>query len=249
LPAAAFTGRERELAQLDRALRDSELVVLAQAITGAGRVGKTQLAARYVHEHMDSYDVVAWIAAEDGGIADLSELAIDLEIDVAGCRRRSAPARTLGWLSVCEERWLLVLDNVAAADDLEGCCPSAGNGRVVITTRARAMAQYATALPVEVFETTTAVAYLVKRAQRPHDDRAAKRLATALGCLPLALAHAGAYCAAGTTFDAYLELLDELPATELFDTHPERSYTQTVASTWRVSIAAARRRPRWQRAC
>jgi hypothetical protein len=55
------------------------------------------------------------------------------------------------------------------------------------------------------------------------------------------LSHAGAYCAAGTSFDEYLQLLGALPAAELFDDHPEVSYTQTVASTWQVSIQAAER--------
>ena len=57
--------------------------------------------------------------------------------------------------------------------------------------------------------------------------------------LPLALSHAAAYCATGTSFDDYLELLDALPAQELFDTSPEVFYTQTVASTWKASIQAA----------
>jgi hypothetical protein len=61
----------------------------------------------------------------------------------------------------------------------------------------------------------------------------------ALGYLPLALSHAAAYCASGTSFDEYLELLDELPAQALFDRNPEVSYIQTVASTWKASIQAA----------
>jgi hypothetical protein len=56
---------------------------VTQAITGLGGVGKSQLAARYVREHVDEYDVVAWIGAEDGEIADLSELAVELGLPVA----------------------------------------------------------------------------------------------------------------------------------------------------------------------
>jgi hypothetical protein len=66
-------------------------------------------------------------------------------------------------------------------------------------------------------------------------------LARALSFLPLALSHAGAYCAAGTSFGEYLQLLEALPAAELFDDHPEVFYAQTVASTWQVSIQAAER--------
>ncbi|MBA2766217.1 MAG: hypothetical protein H0U33_04520 [Solirubrobacterales bacterium] len=60
-----------------------------------------------------------------------------------------------------------------------------------------------------------------------------------MGGLPLALAHAGAYCAEGTPFAAYHQLLTDLPAPELFGTNPEVFYEQTVASTWKPSIAAA----------
>lgn len=73
LAAAHFAGRDAELDAIDQALGVAERAVVTQAITGLGGVGKSQLAARYVHEHADDYDVVAWIRAEDGGIADLSE--------------------------------------------------------------------------------------------------------------------------------------------------------------------------------
>jgi hypothetical protein len=121
------------------------------------------------------------------------------------------------------------------------CSPSSGNGRVIVTTRHRAMAQFGPALALDVFDQPTAVEYLLARARRCEDRDGALRLARALGFLPLALSHAGAYCAAGTSFDEYLQLLGALPAAELFDDHPEVSYTQTVASTWQVSIQAAER--------
>ncbi|MGH8732987.1 MAG: tetratricopeptide repeat protein, partial [Burkholderiales bacterium] len=210
------------------------------AIIGLGGVGKSQLAARYVHEHIRQYDIVAWIRAENGGIADLSELATELGLAVAQLTPAQRAASALRWLNGCEERWLLVLDNVAGPQQLRDCCPSSGNGRVIITTRDRAIAQFGPALAIDVFDQPTAVRYLLVRAGRTERD-GALRLARALGFLPLALSHAGAYCAAGTSFDDYLQLLAALPAAELFDDHPEVSYAQTVASTWQVSIQAAER--------
>jgi tetratricopeptide (TPR) repeat protein len=130
---------------------------------------------------------------------------------------------------------------VAAPEQLDDCCPSSGNGRVIVTTRDRAMAQFGPALAVDVFDEQTAVDYLLATSGRRQDRDAAARLVRALGFLPLALSHAGAYCAAGTSFDDYLDLLGALPAAELFDDHPEVSYAQTVASTWQVSIQAAER--------
>jgi tetratricopeptide (TPR) repeat protein len=239
LAAAHFIGRDAKLDAIDLALGVADRAVVTQAITGLGGVGKSQLAARYVHERADEYDVVAWIRAEDGGIADLSELAAELGLPVAQQTPVELAADAVRWLSGCEERWLLVLDNVAAPEQLRDCCPSAGNGRVVITTRDRGIAQFGPALAVDVFDEATAVEFLLAVSGRAEDREGATRLVRALGFLPLALSHAGAYCAAGTSFDEYLELLGALPATELFDDHPEVSYVQTVASTWQVSIRAA----------
>jgi tetratricopeptide (TPR) repeat protein len=104
------------------------------------------------------------------------------------------------------------------------------------------MAQFGPALAVDVFDEVTAAEYLVSVSGRTEDRDGATRLARALGLLPLALSHAGAYCAAGTSFADYLQLLGALPAAELFDSHPETSYAQTVASTWQVSIGAVERK-------
>jgi len=241
LAAAHFTGRNAELDAIDEALGVAERAVVTQAITGLGGVGKSQLAARYVHQHTEEYDVVAWTRAEDGGIADLSELAGELGLPVAQLTPVQRAGSALRWLSGCDERWLLVLDNVAAPEQLHHCCPSSGNGRVIVTTRNRGMAQFGPALSVDVFDEQTAVEYLLATSGRAEDGDGATRLARALGFLPLALSHAGAYCAAGMAFDDYLDLLGALPAVELFDSHPEASYAQTVASTWQVSIQAAER--------
>jgi len=239
LAAAHFIGRDAELDAIDLALGVADRAVVTQAITGLGGVGKSQLALSYVHERADEYDVVAWIRAEDGGIADLSDLAAELGLPAAQQTPVELAAGAVRWLSGCEERWLLVLDNVAAPEQLPDCCPSAGNGRVIITTRDRGIAQFGPALAVDVFDEATAVEYLLAVSGRAEDREGATRLVRALGFLPLALSHAGAYCAAGTSFDDYLELLGALPAAELFDDHPEVSYVQTVASTWQVSIRAA----------
>lgn len=110
---------------------------------------------------------------------------------------------------------------------------------MLVTSRDRTLGQFGALLTVDVFGEDTATDYLVTRARRPGDEQAARELGRALGFLPLALAHAGAYCAEGVSFADYHAQLADLPARELFDTHPEVFYEQTVASTWKPSIAAA----------
>ena len=237
--APSFTGREDELAALDAKLGDDDRALITQAITGLGGVGKSQLAARYARTRSGAYDVVAWVGAEDGGIADLSRLAVALGIPVNKLSPGDRAQAALDWLAACDRRWLLVLDNVESAGQLKGLLPSGEHGRVLVTSRDRTLRQFGPVLAVDVFDEYTATRYLTDRAERLDDEPAARELARALGCLPLALSHAAAYCVEGTSFTDYRLLLDGLPAVELFDSRPDLSYAQTVASTWKPSIAAA----------
>jgi len=235
LADATFVGRSEELDALHESLGVADRAVVTQAITGLGGVGKSELAARYVQSHAAEYDVVAWIRAEDGGTADLAELADKLAAPSPELTPQQRVQLALEWLSETDQRWLLVLDNVASPDQLAGCVPRAGHGRILVTSRDRAMRRYGPLLEVDVFDEDTATRYLVERAGRPDDEADARVLANALGRLPLALSHAGAYCALGTSFSTYHAMLRDLPAANVFESEHERS----VASTWQVSIAAA----------
>ena len=239
LQPAYFAGRAPELAAIDEALGVADRAVVTQAIGGLGGVGKSQLAARYLHLYQDDYDIVAWIAAEDGGAKDLAALAdelCDLAEDMPVDKRAEHALRDL---ASCGERWLLVLDNLTSPAQLAGCCPSSGNGRVLVTTRDRTIDQFAPLLAVDVFDEPTAIDYLLTRTGRPGEREAARRVAATVGRLPLALTHAGAYCAQGTSLDDYLDLLQTLPPRALFAKAPEVFYRETVASTWQVSMRAA----------
>jgi tetratricopeptide (TPR) repeat protein len=237
--APSFTGREEELAELDAKLGQDDRALITQAITGLGGVGKSQLAARYAQTRSGAYDVVAWVGAEDGGIADLSRLAVGLGLPVDELAPGDRALAALDWLAGCDRRWLLVLDNVESAEQLEGLLPRGERGRVLVTSRDRTLRQFGPVLAVDVFDEDTATRYLTERAERIDDEPGARELARALGCLPLALAHAAAYCVEGTSFADYRLLLDGLPAVELLDSRPDLSYAQTVASTWKPSITAA----------
>ena len=165
-----------------------------------------------------------------------------LALPVAG---RTPPERAndaLVFLCNTNRRWLLVFDNAAGPGALRGL-PNSGNGRVLVTSRHRGgYDTFGTEVPVDVFDTPTARRYLLSRTGRTEQEADdADAVAIALGCLPLALAHAGAYCSAGVgvPFRDYLELLEGLPSQELFKARHETFYLNTVAATWNASIVAA----------
>ena len=234
-----FTGRSVELHALRQRLERADSAVITQAITGLGGVGKTQLAARYVECHRAQYDIVVWVHAEDSGVADLAALALTLGLPVDDLAPEERAAHALRWLEGCQERWLLILDNLAGPEHLDACCPSGGNGHVLVTTRNRDLDQAGPVLPIDVFDADTAADYLIARTGRSDERDDALALSRALRGLPLALAHAGAYCAKLATFAAYQQLLTDLPPRALFDRSAEAFYRQTVASTWQPSIIAA----------
>ena len=71
--------------------------MITQTISGLGGVGKTQLAAAYMAAHHDEFDIAAWVRADDGGTADLAELAVALALPVTG---RTPPERANDVLDV-----------------------------------------------------------------------------------------------------------------------------------------------------
>ena len=235
-----FTGRDDLLRGLDEALGEQHVGVVTQTLSGFGGVGKTQLAAAYVEARENAYDVVAWIRAEDGGTRDLADLAVALGLPVIERTPEERADDVMVYLSNTDRSWLLVLDNASGPGALRDI-PRSGAGRVLVTSRHRGGYEaFGPELRVDVFDEDTAVRFLLARSGRD-DEQAAREVASALGRLPLALGHAAAYCTAGSgiTFADYLELVDGLPAQELFDTNREVFYYQTVAVTWNTSIGVA----------
>lgn len=236
-----FTGRDDVLRQLDSAFTSSLTGVITQTVSGLGGVGKTQLAAAYVEAREPAFDIVAWIRAEDGGTRDLADLAVALGLPTADRTPEERSGDALVFLANTERTWLLVLDNVPGPEALRDL-PRSGTGRVLVTSRHRGGYEvFGTEVPIDVLDEEAAVSYLVARSGRAGEVQEARAVASALGRLPLAIAHAAAYCSAdtGVGFADYLELVEGLPAQELFDTNREVFYYETVAATWDASISAA----------
>ncbi|HEY1931810.1 MAG TPA: toll/interleukin-1 receptor domain-containing protein [Acetobacteraceae bacterium] len=237
-----FTGREAELDALHAALSSGtgRAALTQAAVHGLGGVGKTSLARAYVAQHGDEYGGVWWIAATgrlaiQAGLLDLAR-ALDPALP-ADATAEHAAAKALATLRDRrgEAPFLLVYDNVPSPDLLDGLVPPRG-AAVLATSRAPDWSSVAQEVFVDTLPEDAAVDFLLRRAER-HDADGARRLAAALGCLPLAPDHAGATVKrAAIGFDDYARRVAERIQAE-----PPRgvAYPRSVAATFALAIEQA----------
>ncbi|MEN3336239.1 MAG: hypothetical protein V7641_5604 [Blastocatellia bacterium] len=235
-----FTGREEDLKVLRDSLFAGKTAALVQtrAITGLGGVGKTQLATEYAYRNGADYDVVWWIRSEDPATlaSDYAGLATRLNLPEKDApEQRVVIEAVKNWLWSHRD-WLLIFDNAEDATSVRGYIPSGKAGSVIITSRSPNWVGIARPLSVETLPEAEAVEFLLKRT-RQQDEATAKRLAEALGCLPLALEQAGAYIeVSGCTMAHYLELFEKRQREMLQRGKPSTEYPDTVATTWSLSF-------------
>ena len=239
---ASFTGRAHDLTRLDAILMQERSAAVTQAvgraaIQGMGGVGKTSLVVEYAHRYRKLYAGVCWCSAETrtGLLSALASLAVALgaarpeEADVD-----SAAKAALRRLAEQHATWLLIYDNVTAPDHVADLLPSAG-ARVLITSRFSDWGEVADEVALDVLPLEEAVALLQGRTARS-DAAGARMLAEALGCLPLALDHAAAYCRRSQMrFADYAK-----KASSIISTVPRGAgYPRSVAATFDLAIAEA----------
>jgi DNA-binding SARP family transcriptional activator/tetratricopeptide (TPR) repeat protein len=214
LPAApaVFSGREEELRRaaelVDGSGEGPEIVV----ITGMGGVGKTSMALHWTHQLAPRYgdgrlyadlrgygpDREPMSAADvlDGFLQALGVTARDVPEQLAA---RAAMFRSL----VADRRMLILLDNVATADQVLPVLPGAGSSLVVVTSRGtvpalvvRTGAPLLTLRPPEHQEALTLFAARAGHDRVQAEPAAARDIVELCGRLPLALAVVAARSAA-----------------------------------------------------
>jgi TIR domain/Tetratricopeptide repeat len=244
LRIATFTGRADELDRLDAILMKDNPAAATQAsvgraaVHGMGGVGKTSLAIEYAHRYRNLYAGVCWCPAETRVllVSRLAELGSTL-----GVVRSDEPdvekAAKAGRRRLNEQRatWLLVYDNVAAPDQTMTDLLPSGGARVLITSRFSDWSELAGEVALDVLLREEAVALLESRTGRS-DAAGANTLAEALGCLPLALDHAAAYCKRTQMhFGEYAQ-----KASRLIDAAPHGAiYRRSVTATFDLAITNA----------
>ena len=203
--ADGFVVRPETVPGLEAALVPGAAVALVPGQAGAGRPdgpessGKTQLAAGLAGSLWQSrtVDLLAWVnaASRASVLSGYVQAAVRLGLD-HGRDAEAVAARFLAWLDGAARPWLVVLDDLRDAADLEGLWPAGPAGRVLIT------AADAAAVPgergvlvcaVPPFSIREALNYLSGRLTTDPDQRGgAIDLAGSLGCEPAALAQASA---------------------------------------------------------
>ncbi|PDW03003.1 tetratricopeptide repeat protein [Candidatus Viridilinea mediisalina] len=199
-PARLFGGRDQELQQVVRHLREQE-VGEALAITGIGGVGKTSLAAELAHRYGQFFaGGVFWISCADPHACEREVAACGATGLVQASNWRELPLdeRVALVLQAWQEPTprLLILDNCEDDETLLRWRPSSGGCRVVLTSRRARWPRSlgVSELALHELEPVAARALLQRyRPDLPANDPRLAAIATELAGLPLALHLAGSY--------------------------------------------------------
>lgn len=215
-----FCGREEELQAIAARLNETNSTG-GLALSGAGGVGKTQLALEYTYLHREKYRYIFWVSAETretlhAAYNDIAEL-LTLPEKGQQEQRRIIEAVT-HWLEM-NTSWLLILDFVGEQALLKDFLPGPCNGHILLTTRANTSGKLVRHLRVKTLTLQQSSRLILCRSglfhetdtitqPTPKDDEDARAIASQLNCQPLALNLAGAYLAETSCgLPGYLTLL------------------------------------------
>src|SRR5580700_5420836 len=171
-----------------------------------GASGKTQIAVLLAETLWRSgdVDVVVWISATSrsavlSGYVQAWVAATGIEPTGTA---ESVAAQFVSWLARTSQPWLVVLDDLPDADELDGLWPEGPAGRLVITSAQSSVAasrRRTRVFPVGFFSVREALGCLTERLSvNPVQRQGAIDLIEALGREPLALAQAASVVANST---------------------------------------------------
>ncbi|MEV6821472.1 tetratricopeptide repeat protein [Nocardiopsis dassonvillei] len=259
IPEQAAHYQHRAVADhLDTALNSFGTVVLRQVLSGAGGVGKTQLAAHYARvlarttDPGKRVDVLVWAnAATREQITHAYAQAARHLYAIVPDDPEDAAKLFLTWLNDPNKhqnrRWLVVWDDLADPAHTKDLWPphDQSHGRTLVTTRRRDRSltnQGRHLLDVDVYTLDEARTFLTRaldEAGIAHTIAEVDALARDLGYLPLALGQAVTYMAElGMGCDDYLQAFHDRMNT-LDQVFPDWDSPVPLAATWDLSLAQA----------
>lgn len=249
-----FTGRMPLLEQIYHTFcfANEAGVISPQAITGLGGMGKTQVAAEYAFRFRDVYEAILWVSAEsrESLLADFRAIASLLECPPDLLDEPASLLQTMREWFRSQSKWLLIFDNADNPALVDPFIPRAARGHILTTTRAGAVAEWASRpLNLEALSADAGAQCILRRSgllgeQQQFKDvshaelEAAYRLTALMKGLPLALEQAGAYINdTGCGIRRYLTLYEKYRVRIQGTTYGEelREYSESIPSVWRIS--------------
>jgi len=256
-----FTGRKDVLDKLGKIFvhrANSSLVSRRSCLLwGMGGIGKTQICLKFIEEMSDSFSHVFWVDASSLESITMSLKSISGIPAAQGLGVDDSVESVLQWLSHIQEEWCIVFDN---ADDpppevVEKFIPPGNRGNILITSRNSSMGRvigFKNIIEIIEMEEEDAIALLLQAghlAPLPEHLDVAKNIVTALGCIPLAVDHAGAYIQAGKCgINGYLRRFSLHRKTLMSDDafKGASKYDRTVYGTWDLSFREIEKRAKGQ---
>ena len=200
---ASFTGRERELAYLVKAVTDAAAsggMVGICAIGGMAGIGKTALAVHAAHRLAPQFpdgQIFLPLHGHTPGqrsVDPADALASLLEASGIAVQQIPAGLESRGWLwrdRLADKRMLLVLDDAAGHEQVRPLLPGTSGSLVLVTSRKHLTAlEDAQVISLDILPPDNAAALLVRLAARPGldpTDPAVRDITRLCGHLPLAV--------------------------------------------------------------
>ncbi|MGW7227106.1 AAA family ATPase [Streptomyces cyaneofuscatus] len=212
--ASGLRGRTEELEAL-RKLFDEEPGTGAArvVVSGLGGIGKSSLARLYAHRNREAYEFAWWIPSDsrEDVIAAYRQLVAEEQQEAEPATEAEIIERVGHRLRRLGTKLLLVYDNVANREQLQGLLPAEG-AHVLVTTRDSAWATAEGGLVVGRMATEEATRWAAERLPRL-SELEVSALVQAVERIPLGIAQATGYIAATECpVDVYLTELSECRA-------------------------------------
>ena len=142
-----FQGRAEILKELELNLAFSKPGQRSFALYGLGGVGKTQIALKYIYDHIDDFPGVLWMHADSQTklLQSYIDAAKRLKLEPEDSARDAEAISSIlkMWLSQVKDQWLVVFDNADNLDILKPFWPPSNHGTIIITSRDPTSAHFA----------------------------------------------------------------------------------------------------------